>query len=176
MRIIGLDLSFKASGFAVLDQDKNILKTGVIKNPLGQTSGEYYGRIRDHISYIMDKYHVKLAVLEDLNIMFNTSAKRILPIHGVLKELVFLRTEEEAVCLNVSTWRHKILGIKKFTAKEKAWLEKYSRNKTHYKHLINIKHKDVRYVNKVLGTKYHFEDHDIVDAICLVLAHLEVKK
>ena len=74
---------------------------------------------------------------------------------------------------------NKILGIKKFTKKEKAELEieaqkvKGKRYKTYHKYLCSIKHRVIEYVNERMKTEYVFEQNDVVDAIGLCLAYYD---
>ena len=87
--------------------------------------------------------------------------------------------EVETTAYASQSWRHRILGIKKFSKDEKKEFEivakkvKGTKYKTYHKHLCDIKHRVIEYVNKRLNTKYIFEQNDIVDALGLCVAHYD---
>lgn len=180
MRILGLDISQNSTGYAIVDfPEETVVKSGYIRNPGEQPIGQYTCRIRDHVQHLIVDYDVDEVVMEDLFMAFNMTAKKILQIHGVIKEVCRRQMKKETTAYASQTWRHKILGIKKFTKKEKQLLEakakklKGQRYKTHYKYLCNIKHKVIDYVNERMKTEYVFEQNDMVDAIGLCLAHYD---
>jgi Holliday junction resolvasome RuvABC endonuclease subunit len=180
MRLLALDISQNSTGYAVVEFPKEkIIKSGYIRNPQNQSIGEYTGRVRDHVQYLIVEYMIDEVVMEDLFMAFNMTAKKILQIHGPVKEITFRMLKKEAATYAQQTWRHKILGIKKFTKKEKEKLEaeakkvKGKRYKNYFKNLCSIKHKVIEYVNKRMKTEFVFEQNDMADAVGLCLAHYD---
>lgn len=174
---MGIDISQNSTGFAIMENGV-VLKNGYIKNPLKQPVGEYLQRIRKSIIYLLKSNNVELVIIEDIFIQFNTVAKKINQVHGVVKEACRSVLDIEVILYPQQTWRS-TLGIKNLTKKEKDALipvakevkgEKY---KTYHKHLCDVKHRVVAYVNKRLNSEYTFEENDITDAIGLILAYEE---
>jgi len=174
--ILGIDISSKSTGIAIITSKEILVRTHVIKNPHEQESGEYYTRIKKTLTYFIRKYNVSHVVMEDLNIRFLKSGKKILPIHGVVKQIAFELLRKEATCFNVSTWRFTILGLKKFTDKEKREIKKKCKTQKEFKIRANIKNKVIEYVNYRMNTYYDYDDNDITDALGLTLAYLDNSK
>lgn len=167
--VLGIDISYRSLGLVVM-KGKKILKEIILQNPTGQLNGEYYSRIRYVLSTYIEQYKVEDAVIEDLNIRFLKVGKKLLPIHGIAKEVVHSLLGKEATTYNVSTWRFTILNLKKFTKEEKAEIDKLDIPKTHKKMMKDVKHKVIALVNKKLETHYTFTENDLADGAGLIIA------
>ena len=173
MIVLGVDISYKSTGFAVLDIGPK--KTKVLHTNLFETEGEQIGQLYNRfcvrLKDIISKYKVEEIVIEDLNIQYLKVAKKILPLHGLAKYICHFMIQKEATAYNVSTYRFKILNIKKFSKEEKAAITELELNKAQTKSALDIKRKVIKYVNKRLKTNYSYDDNDITDAIALCLAY-----
>ena len=100
-------------------------------------------------------------------------------IHGVIKELAHAELGKEPFAYHQSQWRS-TLGIKPLSKKEKqalipeAQAVKGERYKTYHKHLCDIKHRVIDFVNNEFDIDLTFEENDIADAIGLIVAHVRV--
>jgi len=173
LNILGIDISSKAIGLAVVNCQGKILRAHTVRNPLEQDSGEYYKRIRFTLEQYLKQYGCYQAVIEDINIRFLGAGKKILPIHGVVKEICYSVLIKEPIVYNVSTYRFEILGISRWKKKEKDAIEPLCKTKKEFKRRTHIKLKVIDYVNKRLGTTYQFQENDEVDAIALALAYID---
>lgn len=179
MKILGIDISSRSTGLIILEsKGLKILKRHIIKSKDfdNRGFGEYYYHISDTIRYyLLD--NVFDVVIEDLNIRFLKPAKLILPIHGIVKEVVYSKLKKEAICYNVSTWHYKILGLKKYTKVEKDTVRKLLITKKEMKKRLDVKNKVIEYVNKVIyNAGFTYEENDLADAAGLTLAYLKDKQ
>jgi Holliday junction resolvasome RuvABC endonuclease subunit len=176
MLVMGIDVSFKATGIGIIEYEngvkKAIFKT-TIKNPLDQSSGEYYVRIRKTVAYFLAKYAVDVAVIEDLNIRFLKIGKALFPIHGVVMEAVYAVTNKEPIKYNVSHWRHSVMKMNKYSKFQKAMVDELDINAKTKDLVLSIKNKVIDLVNRELMLQLEFEENDIADAFGLALAYIE---
>lgn len=171
---MGIDISLKSIGWAVVDGDETIIKAGLIKNPKDQATGEHLSRIRDHVRHLINHHAIDIVVIEDLFIQFVQTGKSLYQIHGVVKEIIYRELKCEAIAYHQGTWRS-ALGIKRLNKAEREELLPMAKNKTHHKYLCDIKHRVISYVNKRIDSEYTYEENDITDAIGLILAHKDMK-
>jgi len=174
MIYLGVDISLKSIGWVIIDGEK-IVKAGLIKNPKDQATVPHLSRISDHIGYLISNYNIETVIIEDLFIQFVQVGKSLYQIHGVVKEIVYKKLKIEAIAYHQSTWRS-TLGIKRLNKTERDALLPDAKNKTHHKHLCDIKHRVIAYVNARMGTEYTYVENDIADAIGLILAHKGMEK
>lgn len=110
MRILGIDSSTTATGYAILNGNK-IIKSGVIKPNKALSSIERIIYIENEINALYDKYKPSFIVIEEMVAFRNANAMRILI--GLIYHLVIEFTKKEALIVLVrpSEWR-KVCNIK----------------------------------------------------------------
>lgn len=169
---IAFDISYRSTGYCVFDFiAMKPIKTGYIKNTNNESVCSYLSRTRKHVVHLIETNKAEILVMEDLHMSFNKTSKQILQLHGVVKEVCHTLLNCEAVAYASQTWRHKHLGIKKFTKLEKEEITASSKTKAEAKRRMDIKLRVLEYVNKRLGSEYTMEQNDIVDAIGLCMAY-----
>jgi Holliday junction resolvasome RuvABC endonuclease subunit len=131
MKIMGLDTSTTATGYAILDGNK-IVKSGVIKPNKTLSSIERIIYIEKEINSLYDKYKPDFICIEEMVSFRNANAMRVLI--GLIYHLVIEYTKKEALVVLVrpSEWRKKagIKGRVRSEYKENAILyikEKYNK-------------------------------------------------
>ena len=110
MRILGIDSSTTATGYAILEDNK-ILLSGVIRPNNALNSIERIICIEKEISALYDKYKPDFIVIEEMVAFRNANAMRVLI--GLIYHLVIEYTKKEAlvVLARPSEWR-KVCNIK----------------------------------------------------------------
>lgn len=131
MKIMGLDTSTTATGYAILDGNK-IIKSGVIKPNKTLSSIERIIYIEKEINTLYDKYKPDFICIEEMVSFRNANSMRVLI--GLIYHLVIEYTKKEALVVLVrpSEWRKKagIKGRVRSEYKENAILyikEKYNK-------------------------------------------------
>ena len=106
MRILGIDSSSTATGYAILDENK-ILLSGVIRPNKALNSIERIICIEKEINVLYDKYKPDFIVIEEMVAFRNANAMRILI--GLIYHLVIEYTKKEAlvVLARPTEWRAK---------------------------------------------------------------------
>ena len=143
MKIMGLDTSTTATGYAILDGNK-IIKSGVIKPNKTLSSIERIIYIEKEINSLYDKYKPDFICIEEMVSFRNANSMRVLI--ALIYHLVIEYTKKEALVVLVrpSEWR-KQSGVK-------------GRVRSEYKEnaILHIKEK----YNKIVS-------NDEADAICI---------
>lgn len=106
MRILGIDSSTTATGYAILDDNK-IISSGVIKPNKTLSSIERIIYIENEINALYDKYKPDFIVIEEMVAFRNANAMRVLI--GLIYHLVIEYTKKEAlvVLARPTEWRAK---------------------------------------------------------------------
>lgn len=106
MRILGIDSSTTATGYAILDENK-ILLSGVIRPNKSLNSIERIICIEKEINALYNKYKPDFIVIEEMVAFRNANAMRVLI--GLIYHLVIEYTKKEAliVLARPTEWRAK---------------------------------------------------------------------
>ena len=94
MRILGIDSSTTATGYAILEDNK-ILLSGVIRPNKALNSIERIICIEQEINALYDKYKPDFIVIEEMVAFRNANAMRVLI--GLIYHLVIEYTKKEAL-------------------------------------------------------------------------------
>lgn len=187
MVVLGIDASYKSTGWAVV-KDNKLIKYDKILHEIGESFGDFLCRFSKQIINIIKKYKVGVVVLEDLNFTSNfTTAKILLRIQGVIICNVKTCCSIDVEIIHNVKWRS-ILGIKKPNNVKKVIRLISGKNKSKYvvkdkKILINgkkvlndIKLSTILYVNNNYSLNLDYKDNDISDAIAIATSWFKVNK
>lgn len=116
MKVMGLDTSTTATGYAILEDDK-IIESGVIKPPKKLDSIQRIICIDDEIQKIYKKHKPEFVVIEEMVSFRNANAMRVLI--GLIYHLVIEFTKKDilVVLARPSSWR-KAANVKGRTREE----------------------------------------------------------
>ena len=111
MRVLGLDASLTATGYAVLDERKAVLKTGLLKFAREKSAQTKIVELTDALSVLALKYKVDRVVIED--IYYGRNAKSFKQLARLEGALIYKFTKMNLVPTFVLAVKaRKVLGLK----------------------------------------------------------------
>jgi len=176
--MIGLDLACNCSGYSILDLSGKVLEAGAfqpIKYPL-YTKDKYpvstlkkarsmADQLGEMIRDTMEKHDVQKIVVEEINPRGSIAAVKALSfVHGMLF-WDFMAETKLFTMINCGQWRSKA-GVGVVIRRKKGKNDKTNE----YKRPI------VDYINNRYGSDFALDDHDIVEAIAIVLGYMFINK
>lgn len=167
---MGIDSSKHKTGLAIL-KDEKIIYEKLVTFPKDMSVGEHLNLIRNNVKWFISRFKPEEVIVEDLNIVHMSAARHMFLYHGVIKEVVWFTTKQDATYVVNSEWR-KPLGIKNPSKDEKiqkAYQIGTKRNGSPKLQEWDVKCVTIEYINKRLGTKYEYDDNDLADAVGLCL-------
>lgn len=126
--ILSLDLSTAETGFAIIDYDKNILLSGMIRDS-NKNKYTRLNNMKNKIALLIDKYNLKEIVLEEIQLQGNyRSFKALAELRGTICTMLIDKgiKERNIHSYTATEWRkvHKIKqgrGVKREEIKAEIW-------------------------------------------------------
>jgi Holliday junction resolvasome RuvABC endonuclease subunit len=161
--ILGLDLSLRATGYAVLNDEKVILDYGCIEIDTDNDI-EIYSEINEKIKKIFDDNIIEDVFIEEMFIRSPKIAMRLGKLHGYILNTIKEKYSLDANYINIMTIKKHITG-NGHAKKEKVFKclsERYP-----------VFCKKIGFHTSTAVTKGRYKTDDIVDAIAIALTGME---